>query len=285
MIGHVQSVEFQRTSLYLHNSESRCRKPGGLLTPCFFRGDKGLNMAKYNNQKAKILFLQQMLYETGENHTISMQMILDNLQKRGIRAERKSIYDDMDVLRYFGMDIRYRRERPSGYYLEKLTEAAEKMPEPVYTPHAEPDENEAVLENEAVPDDEVIPDNEAVQETEAAGEDNAIAEAESGSEYYKDQAPDFTSWMKPESSSRKKQMKLQCTDSGHGLARSYFGDSAEYRKREDGYYIITAPLQETSGFFGWVTASGGNIRIIKPKKTAQAYREYLKGIIKDYKGL
>ena len=34
-------------------------------------------MAKYNNQKAKILFLQQMLYETGENHTVSMQEILD----------------------------------------------------------------------------------------------------------------------------------------------------------------------------------------------------------------
>ena len=72
-------------------------------------------MAKYNNQKAKILFLQQMLYETGENHTVSMQEILDLLLEKGIRAERKSIYDDMEVLRFFGMDIRYKRERPSGY--------------------------------------------------------------------------------------------------------------------------------------------------------------------------
>ena len=37
--------------------------------------------------------------------------------EHGIRAERKSIYDDVEVLREFGMDIRYTRERPGGYYL------------------------------------------------------------------------------------------------------------------------------------------------------------------------
>ena len=46
-----------------------------------------------------------------------MQKILENLEKQGIRAERKSIYDDVEVLREFGMDIRYTRERPGGYYL------------------------------------------------------------------------------------------------------------------------------------------------------------------------
>lgn len=74
-------------------------------------------MAKSNNQKAKILYLEKMLRETGEHHAISMQTILANLMEHGIRAERKSIYDDVEVLREFGMDIRYTRERPGGYYL------------------------------------------------------------------------------------------------------------------------------------------------------------------------
>ena len=74
-------------------------------------------MAKSNNQKAKILYLEKMLRETGEHRVISMQKILENLEKQGIRAERKSIYDDVEVLRSFGMDIRYTRERPGGYYL------------------------------------------------------------------------------------------------------------------------------------------------------------------------
>lgn len=50
-------------------------------------------MAKSNNQKAKILYLEKMLRETGEHRVISMQKILENLEKQGIRAERKSIYE------------------------------------------------------------------------------------------------------------------------------------------------------------------------------------------------
>ena len=53
-------------------------------------------MAKSNNQKAKILYLEKMLRETGEHRVISMQKILENLEKQGIRAERKSIYDDVE---------------------------------------------------------------------------------------------------------------------------------------------------------------------------------------------
>ena len=74
-------------------------------------------MAKSNNQKAKILYLEKMLRETGEHRVISMQKILENLEKQGIRAERKSIYDDVEVLRSFGMDIRYTRDGRVGIIL------------------------------------------------------------------------------------------------------------------------------------------------------------------------
>ena len=74
-------------------------------------------MAKSNNQKAKILYLEKMLRETGEHRVISMQKIpLRILRNRGIRAERKSIYDDVEVLRSFGMDIRYNK-RTAGWVL------------------------------------------------------------------------------------------------------------------------------------------------------------------------
>ena len=54
-------------------------------------------MAKSYNQKGKILYLERILQGTGENHTVSMQEILDELTEQGISAERKSIYDDMEV--------------------------------------------------------------------------------------------------------------------------------------------------------------------------------------------
>lgn len=76
-------------------------------------------MTRSMNQKFKLIYLMKLLWEqTDETHVISMKQIIDNMDSRGIHAERKSIYDDMHVLRTIGWDIRYRRERPSGYYLK-----------------------------------------------------------------------------------------------------------------------------------------------------------------------
>ena len=55
-------------------------------------------MAKSTNQKAKILYLEKILQGTDETHPCTMQEILGRLQEYGISAERKSIYDDMEVL-------------------------------------------------------------------------------------------------------------------------------------------------------------------------------------------
>ena len=75
-------------------------------------------MAKSDNQKLKLLYIKKMLEEkTDENHVISTQQIIDELAKYDIKAERKSIYSDIDMLIRYGMDIVLRKERPTGYYL------------------------------------------------------------------------------------------------------------------------------------------------------------------------
>lgn len=57
-------------------------------------------MAKSCNQKLKILYLMELLKEKSQrNEMSSMQEIIDFLAQKGIQAERKSIYDDMDALR------------------------------------------------------------------------------------------------------------------------------------------------------------------------------------------
>lgn len=75
-------------------------------------------MAKSYNQKMKILYLMQAFLErTDEAHVLSMQELIEILAGYGIRAERKSIYDDIEALRVYGLDIIYKKEPPSGYYL------------------------------------------------------------------------------------------------------------------------------------------------------------------------
>ena len=50
-------------------------------------------MAKSNNQKAKILYLEKCCGKQGASGNIctKMQKILENLEKQGIRAERKHL--------------------------------------------------------------------------------------------------------------------------------------------------------------------------------------------------
>ncbi len=75
-------------------------------------------MAKSPNQKLKILYILQLLWEkSDEEHPVSMGQILGDLESRGIRAERKSIYDDIEALRCFGMDICQKKGREAGYFL------------------------------------------------------------------------------------------------------------------------------------------------------------------------
>lgn len=63
-------------------------------------------MAKSQNQKAKLLLVAKMLLQqTDDDHGLTMAQILANLAEAGIDAEHKSIYNDIGVLRAFGLDV------------------------------------------------------------------------------------------------------------------------------------------------------------------------------------
>ena len=75
-------------------------------------------MPKSFQQKLKILYLMRVFSEkTDEAHPRSVKDLISYLESLGIHAERKTIYDDIETLRVFGMDIVNRRERPAGFYL------------------------------------------------------------------------------------------------------------------------------------------------------------------------
>lgn len=75
-------------------------------------------MAKSFQQKLKILYLMRIFWEqTDEEHPISVKDIMSYLEEFGILVERKTVYDDIETLKVFGMDIVNRRTKPSGFYL------------------------------------------------------------------------------------------------------------------------------------------------------------------------
>lgn len=75
-------------------------------------------MAKSENQKLKLLYIKSILEEqTDETHPITTAQLVELLEKKGIRAERKSIYDDIQCLQQFGLDICACRGRGGGFFL------------------------------------------------------------------------------------------------------------------------------------------------------------------------
>lgn len=75
-------------------------------------------MARGANQKIRILYLMKLLLEyTDDEHGLTLEEITNALGEYGIEAERKTLYDDLEVLRVFGMDIDKRKDKTVRYHI------------------------------------------------------------------------------------------------------------------------------------------------------------------------
>lgn len=139
-----------------------------------------------------------------------------------------------DALRDFGLDVKYKRGRPGGYYIAGQT-AAEK--------------NETVPKSEPRParrEEKAEPVIKEILVRRFTLDENEIQDVE-------------------------KPMKLLCRETIEKEVQEYFGSYGTYKNKESGYISVTAPQIAGPQFFGWLTAMGRDITIVKPKKTAAAY--------------
>ena len=75
-------------------------------------------MPKSPNQKLKLLYLMEiLLQQTDERHPMTVPEMITQLAQRGVSAERKSIYGDLEALRIFGLDIVQTKSKTTGYYV------------------------------------------------------------------------------------------------------------------------------------------------------------------------
>ncbi|HJC54968.1 MAG TPA: WYL domain-containing protein [Candidatus Gemmiger stercoravium] len=78
-------------------------------------------MPRKEGQKLKLLALLTILArETDENHPLSVPRLVEMLRERGINAERKSVYDDIETLNAIPnapFEIVQQRGRGGGYYM------------------------------------------------------------------------------------------------------------------------------------------------------------------------
>ena len=70
------------------------------------------------NQRMKLLHLMKILLErTDDNHTLAIPDLISALAEYDIKAERKSLYTDMELLRRYGLNIEVKKSKSVGYYI------------------------------------------------------------------------------------------------------------------------------------------------------------------------
>lgn len=76
-------------------------------------------MAKSANQKLKLLYLcRYLLRRSDEEHPVTVAQMIEHLAMQDVAAERKSVYDDMEALRLFGLDVQsVRVGSATGYFI------------------------------------------------------------------------------------------------------------------------------------------------------------------------
>ena len=74
-------------------------------------------MPRKDNQKKKLLALREIfLTLTDENHPLTISQIIVELERYGISAERRSLYDDFALLEEFGLEVMHVRQGSTTAY-------------------------------------------------------------------------------------------------------------------------------------------------------------------------
>lgn len=75
-------------------------------------------MGKVLGNKLRLLYIMKIFTEeTDAQHTLTLPQLLERLEKLGCTAERKSVYDDIETLREFGLNIQKIKTKTFNYYL------------------------------------------------------------------------------------------------------------------------------------------------------------------------
>jgi predicted DNA-binding transcriptional regulator YafY len=69
-------------------------------------------------RKLRLLYLARILLEqTDEENSMTAPELISALDTYGVTAERKAVYDDIELLRVYGLDVKLLRGKERGYFI------------------------------------------------------------------------------------------------------------------------------------------------------------------------
>lgn len=267
-------------------------------------------MAKQSNQKAKLLYLQKFLTEeTDAQHGITIAGLVDRLAEAGIAAERKSLYDDIEVLRAFGLQIETVRGRANSYKLTgRVLQAQEVVKTGLALKAAGVEGAEAIIESlcgllskydaESVKNEltaAVLPQQDNAHSTEAPAEvlpetspeaeqaecvkETAQPETDKAEEK---SAPQAEKTAAAKDASAAETIELKCAADLQDAVLSYLGASAKIVKVKSSGVVIKAKTVVNEDFYAQLIKWGG-VKLSEPSERRKEFKKYCKKIISQYK--
>ena len=74
-------------------------------------------MAEVNKQRLKLLYLMEIFSkDTDDEHMLTLPQIISKLKAYGVDVERKTLYQDFEILRDYGFDIVGVQTQRNYYY-------------------------------------------------------------------------------------------------------------------------------------------------------------------------
>ena len=261
-------------------------------------------MAKQSNQKAKLLYLQKFLTEeTDTQHGITIAGLVDRLAEAGIAAERKSLYDDIEVLRAFGLQIETVRGRANSYKLTgRVLQAQEVVKTGLALKAAGVEGAEAIIDSlcgllskydaESVKNElaaAVMPqqDNatgaEAQEAPAAVTAENLKETAQPETDKAEDKsAPEAEKAAAAKDASAAETIELKCAAELQDAVLAYLGASAKIVKVKSSGVVIKAKTIVNEDFYAQLIKWGG-VKLSEPSERRKEFKKYCKKIISQYK--
>ena len=241
-------------------------------------------MAKAFNQKMKILYLIQILMKyTDENHVLNMQEIITELDEKGIKSERKSIYDDFETMRQFGVAVRFKKSQPSGYYIETRDLNQKEIYTLVKGLRASTDlpkeEVESLIQKlKRYLSIYQVESMMAELEMEASAKAKEVAEQNIIKEVSRQ-----IQHKQVEEELSQEEIQLLFKEKHTNAVIQHFGEDIHIKQHKESIYKVKVTTVVDAKFYGWLSSHGMGIKVVKPKHVAEEYRIYLKKLLKQYK--
>ncbi len=217
-------------------------------------------MPNVSEKKLKLLYLARLLWErTDERHGVTLPQMMEELEARGITAERKSLYDDLETLRRFGFDIRTRKGRTFVYYLAERPFSQEDL---------------RCLLDALARDGELPEDRSRELAKKLVG---------LGSQYQGEALLRAPSSEGSKESRAGEKLSLEFSKSLLPQVERRFGKLSRVETLQGEKMRAQVVGAVEPSLFSWLFEMGLEVRLTSPKKVAEQFRERAKALAKAYK--